>query len=211
MEDLDQLPSPVPSTSLRDRDEFCGLDLHKQLGYTKGVLQAILNNSYPPVQSRHERFMRGGKERAALDKDASLKGVMTSREVSKLTKLLIRWVLRDLVKANQVAEDFEVCTVSLGIGLITYTHVKVATELYVAADADFSLEPPPSSFAGSVYLGRDSEVHQPVCLPLSMPTEESQEPEELSPHTASTAHSLPLTGCPAYENLTVREKLDVSL
>ena len=59
--------------------------------------------------------MKGGKERAALDKDASLKGVMTSKEVSKLTKLLIRWVLRDSVKAEQVIEDCEVCAFCSGI------------------------------------------------------------------------------------------------
>ena len=117
MEDLSRPPSPVPSTSLRDRDEFCGLDLHQQLGHTKEVLQAVLNDSYPPVQSRHERFMRGGKERAALDKDASLKGVMTSREVSKLTKLLIRWVLRDSIKTGQMIEDCEVCGLSFNIRL----------------------------------------------------------------------------------------------
>lgn len=115
MEDVDRPPSPVPSTPLRDCSEFCGLDLHKQLGYTKEVLQAVLNDSYPPAQPRHERFMKGGKERVALDKDASLKGVMTSREVSKLTKLLIRWVMRDLAKAEQVIEDCEVCAFYLGI------------------------------------------------------------------------------------------------
>jgi len=113
MEDLDRPPSPVPSASIRDRDEFCSLDLHRQLGHTKEVLQAVLNGSYPPVQSRHERFMKGGKERATLDKDASLKGVMTSREVSELTKLLIRWVLRDSVKAEKVIEDCEVCVLSI--------------------------------------------------------------------------------------------------
>ena len=53
--------------------------------------------------------MKGGKERAALDKDASLKGGMTSKEVSKLTKLLIRWVLRDLVKTERASEEYEVC------------------------------------------------------------------------------------------------------
>lgn len=117
MEELDRPTSPVPSTSLRDHDEFCRLDLHQQLGHTKEVLQAVLNNSYPPVRSRHERFMRGGKERATLDRDASLKGVMTSREVSKLTKLLIRWVLRDLVKAEQAVDGCEVCVSSIDIRL----------------------------------------------------------------------------------------------
>jgi len=117
MEELNRPPSPVPSTSLPDRDEFCGLDLHRQLGHAKEVLQAVLNDSYPPVQSRHERFMKGGRERAALDKDASLKGAMTSREVSKLSKLLIRWVLRDLVKAEQAVEDCEVRAFSFDIGL----------------------------------------------------------------------------------------------
>jgi len=121
MEDLDRAPSPVPSTSLRDRDEFCGLDLHQQFGYTKAVLQAVLNNSYPPVQPRHERFMKGGKERAALDRDASLKGVMTAKDVSKLTKLLIRWVLRDSVKAEQV-NDSEVCAFFLSVEL-DYLHL----------------------------------------------------------------------------------------
>lgn len=120
MEDLDRSPSPVPSTPPRDRGEFCGLDLHQQLGHTKEVLQAVLNNSYPPVRSRHERFMKGGRERATLDKDASLKGVMTSREVSKLSKLLIRWALRDLVKAEQMVEDCEVCASSFGIGSVAY-------------------------------------------------------------------------------------------
>lgn len=108
MEESDRRPSPVPTSSPCTRDEFCGLDLHQQFGFTKEVLQAVLNNSYLPVQPRHEMFMKGGKERAALDKDASLKGVMTSKEVSKLTKLLIRWVLRDLVKAEHIIEDCEV-------------------------------------------------------------------------------------------------------
>ena len=116
MEVSDRPPSPVPSASPCTREEFCGLDLHQQLGHTKEVLQAVLNDSYPPARPRHQRFMKGGKERAALDRDASLKGVMTSKEVSKLTKLLIRWVLRDSV-IEHLAEDCEVC-VSVGdIGL----------------------------------------------------------------------------------------------
>ena len=61
--------------------------------------------------------MKGGRDRATLDQDASLKGMMTSREVSKLTKLLIRWVLRDLVKTEQMIEDCEVCTFSSYISL----------------------------------------------------------------------------------------------
>jgi len=92
--------------------------------------------------------------------------------VSKLTKLLIRWVLRDLAKGEPVIEDFE-----------------VVVEPDVTTESDLPLEPPPSSFAGSV-LSRDSE-----------------EPE-VAPRTAPTAHPRPLRGCPAYENLTVREKLD---
>ena len=154
IEDLDRPPSPVPSTSLRDRDEFCGLDLHQQLAHTKEVLQAILNDTYPPARSRHQRFMKGGKERAALDQDASLKGIMTSREVSKLSKLLIRWVLRDSVKAEQVIEDCEVCAFSFDIRSGDLYRVQVATE------PDLSLEPPPSSLPGSVDLNRDSEVHR---------------------------------------------------
>lgn len=85
------------------------------------------------------------------------------------------------------------------------------TEHGVATDPDWSSEPPPSSFAGSVDLGRDSKVHRPLGFPLSILADNFQEPEGNPPHTTSTAHPPPLRGCPAYENLTVREKLDVSL
>jgi len=81
----------------------------------------------------------------------------------------------------------------------------------VTIEPDLPLEPPPSSFAGSVGLARDSEVHQSFCLPLGMLTKKSQEPEEIYPRSASAARPSPLRGCPAYENLAVREKLDVSL
>lgn len=86
----------------------------------------------------------------------------------------------------------------------------MTTEPDVPTESDLPLEPPPSSFAGSV-LSRDSEVRLLLWVPLGMPTERSQEPEEVSPHTSATARPLPLRGCPAYEKLTVREKLDVSL
>lgn len=66
--------------------------------------------------------MKGAKDRAALDKDASLKGIMTAREVSKLTKLLIRWALRDSVKAEEV-NTCEVRAFSLGIKL-DYSHLR---------------------------------------------------------------------------------------
>jgi len=91
------------------------------------------------------------------------------------------------------------------------TEPDVPTEHSVATDPDWSSEPPPSSFAGSVYLSRDSEVHRPLGLPLSILADNFQELEENPPHTTSAAHPPPLRGCPAYENLTVREKLDVSL
>ena len=172
MEVSDRPPSPVPSASPCTREEFCRLDLHQQLGYTKEVLQAVLNNSYPPTRPRHERFMKGGKERAGLDRDASLKGVMTSKEVAKLTKLLIRWALRDSVNAEHVIEDCEVCAFLLRIlNSATHTHVQKATEPDVGTDSDPPLEPPPSSFVGSLDLSRDSEVRRSSFFPLSMLTE----------------------------------------
>ena len=103
-------------------------------------------------------------------------------------------------------------------GSVTYyPHVQVATEPDVvtepgvAADPDWSSEPPPSSFAGSVDLSRDFEVHRPLGLSLAILTENFQEPGDKPPHNTSIAHPPPLRGCPAYENLTIREKLDVSL
>lgn len=79
-------------------------------------------------------------------------------------------------------------------GSVAYTRVQVATEPDVATEPEPPLEPPPSSLAGSVDLNRDSE-----------------EPEGSSPHSTSIVRPPPLRGCPAYDDLTVREKLDVSL
>ena len=112
--------------------------------------------------------MKGGRERATLDKDASLKGVMTSREVSRLSKLLIRWVLRDLVKAEHMVEDCEVCASTFGIWLSDLPRIQVATEPDIAiepvmaTESEPPSEPPPSSLAGSVDLNRDSEVRLPA-------------------------------------------------
>ena len=75
-------------------------------------------------------------------------------------------------------------------------------------DSDPPLEPPPSSFAGSD-LTRDSEVPRSTSPPSSkFANKKAQEPEEVPPDATSVTR---LKGCPAYENLTMVEKLDVSL
>jgi hypothetical protein len=61
-----------------------------------------------------------------------------------------------------------------------------------------------------VDLTRDSEVHGPSS-PLSPLAKQLQDPEGISLGTIPTARRAPMRGCLAYENLTMLEKLDVSL
>jgi hypothetical protein len=74
----------------------------------KPVLVAILNEQFLPAANRHRKFMQGGAARAKLDRDAGHKGYMTEQEVSRLTKMLTHWVLREKAKAELIHVDIQV-------------------------------------------------------------------------------------------------------
>lgn len=97
---LSPSPRDPPPPCIAFRKE----DLHQQFSYVKPVLVAILNDRYAPG-TRHKSFMQGGKARTELTKDAGQKGLFTARDVGQLTKILLRWALRDKAKAEVIQDD----------------------------------------------------------------------------------------------------------
>lgn len=73
--------------------EFCEQSIRDQFAYIKPVIKAILHETYLPARERHQAFMQGGRSRLRLQKAATGKGDLTSREVSRLGRVLQHWVL----------------------------------------------------------------------------------------------------------------------
>ncbi|THU81503.1 hypothetical protein K435DRAFT_472040 [Dendrothele bispora CBS 962.96] len=94
-ESTTRLESPTPQPLNPDID-FVNLNIHQQFCYTKPILQAILNERYPPVKPRHDQFMKGGSARKGLSNEAGLRGKMDPKDVAAIGKCLKRWCLRDL-------------------------------------------------------------------------------------------------------------------
>lgn len=80
------MPPPNP-------EDFREMSIRDQFAYIKPVIKAILNEAYLPARERHQAFMRGGSSRRRLQKAATGKGDLTTREVSRLGKVLQQWVL----------------------------------------------------------------------------------------------------------------------
>src|SRR5712671_1393499 len=81
-----RMPAPNPN-------EFCKMPIRDQFVHVKPVIKAILNEKYLPAMERHQAFMQGGTSRLRLRRTATGKGDLTSREVSRLGRVLQHWVL----------------------------------------------------------------------------------------------------------------------
>ena len=88
--DVDRHTILMPPPNSKD---FCEMPIRDQFAYIKPVIKAILNETYLPARERHQAFMRGGSSRRRLQKAATGKGDLTTREVSRLGKVLQQWVL----------------------------------------------------------------------------------------------------------------------
>ncbi|KAI6028895.1 hypothetical protein F5J12DRAFT_714265, partial [Pisolithus orientalis] len=82
-------PRPPPPT------EFDGLSVDTQLAYVKPVLRAVLVNGYKPAIPKHDAFMKGGSARAALLKDAGVRGGLDARFIKAVQRAICKWVLGD--------------------------------------------------------------------------------------------------------------------
>lgn len=88
--------------------EFDGLSVNAQLAYVKPVLRAVLGKGYAPAIANHNAFMKGGPARAALLKDAGVRGGLDVRFIKAVQRAICKWVLGDSVKRTKRTVDLDV-------------------------------------------------------------------------------------------------------
>ncbi|KAF9261417.1 hypothetical protein L218DRAFT_988911 [Marasmius fiardii PR-910] len=83
------------SGSTLDPDSFSSLSLSSQFVHVIPVLQAILNNNYPPTRDRNEKFIKGGKSRSVLlmEETAGFRGRMNPKDGDVFAKMVQGWCL----------------------------------------------------------------------------------------------------------------------
>ncbi|PBK93172.1 hypothetical protein ARMGADRAFT_150722 [Armillaria gallica] len=101
----DREPSPVPSIPPPSSTDFIYLSIREQFCCTKPVLQAVLNEAYPPAMQAHDMFMAGGKGRKILNQNAGERGTVTPNDVERLTHFLLFWALRNEMVAKRLTDD----------------------------------------------------------------------------------------------------------
>ncbi|KAK0496855.1 hypothetical protein EDD18DRAFT_179699 [Armillaria luteobubalina] len=101
----DRGPSPVPSFPPPSSTDFIYLSIRQQFCYTKPILQAVLNEAYPPTMEAHDMFMAGGKARKILNQNAGQRGTVTPDDVERLTHFLLSWALRGEMVAKRITGD----------------------------------------------------------------------------------------------------------
>lgn len=199
MEGYQRSLSPVPANFSFSNFSFYKLGLHAQFAYVKPVLVAILNEQYAPAMDRHRKFMQGGPARAMLDRDAGKRGRMREKEVSQLTKILLRWALREKAKAKLIMdeEQGEIQPAVREEDLTTVAEPTNSDELQILMPSSDPSAPPSSFAAPSDEDHRMEEVAAQEPVNVSVPDEKS-----------GPSHPPRQQGCAAYERLSDREKLD---
>ncbi|KAI6036021.1 hypothetical protein BKA83DRAFT_4157016 [Pisolithus microcarpus] len=88
--------------------EFDGLSVNAQLAYVKPVLRAVLGKGYAPAIAKHNAFMKGGPARAALLKEAGVRGGLDVRFIKAVQRAICKWVLGDSAKRIKEPVDPDV-------------------------------------------------------------------------------------------------------
>ncbi|KAI6162568.1 hypothetical protein EDD17DRAFT_1576081 [Pisolithus thermaeus] len=87
--------------------EFDDLSVNAQLAYVKPVLRAVLGKGYAPAIAKHNAFMKGGPARAALLKDAGVRGGLDVRFIKAVQRAICKWVLGDSKRTVDLDGDSE--------------------------------------------------------------------------------------------------------
>jgi len=74
---------------------FKKLSVDDQIRCVGPILLLIINNDYPPAKSRHEKFMKGGRARQALQQEGAGGGSLSGQRLGELADALRWWTLRD--------------------------------------------------------------------------------------------------------------------
>ncbi|KAI0288218.1 hypothetical protein BC826DRAFT_1039916 [Russula brevipes] len=158
------IPPPNP-------EEFRELSIRDQFVYVKPVIKAILNEAYSPARERHRAFMQGGPSRD-----------LTTHEVSRLGRVLQRWVLGPMHVQNVSLHPSPPGDLESETGLSIWTDIQVERMLLPNS-------PPP----------KNGTSLSPEPFLASIPT-------EIIP-----PESLRQIGSPSYEALSESDKLQYCL
>ncbi|KAL0577099.1 hypothetical protein V5O48_004891 [Marasmius crinis-equi] len=101
--------SQQPPDSTSGETDFHSLPLPTQFVHVIPVLQAVLQNTYPPTRKRHEAFVKGGKSRSALkaEHEAGLRGRMAPKDAASFGRMVQGWCLGSSRKELQDTNESE--------------------------------------------------------------------------------------------------------
>ncbi|KAI0005926.1 hypothetical protein BJV74DRAFT_6153 [Russula compacta] len=170
------IPMPPPSPK-----SFCERSIRDQFAYIKPVIKAILHETYLPARERHQAFMQGGPSRLRLQKAATGKGDLTSREVSRLGRVLQHWVLGPMHLQTVKLSSSPLGDLESDSGLSTWTDVQVEQVPHL-------------------------DPHSPDGIFLSPQPSLASLPTDVDP-----SESLRQIGSPSYEALSESDKLQYCL
>ncbi|KAH7914017.1 hypothetical protein BJ138DRAFT_1144736 [Hygrophoropsis aurantiaca] len=221
-------PSPVPVLPLSR--PFVDLTIHEQFGYVKPVLLAVLNGTYAPARSRHDRFIKGGAARTSLQQDAAVRGDLSPAEIKKIQTHLCEWTLRQ----DRFAKRMDVDTPQIDPPLPSLQQEEEAgpshaTDMDVVPQSKAEGDDPEQTSDPSVpqeSSGLLPEDGSCIAIESSLPKEgeettmaevfvdnhESADLDRPDPPLIPESSGPPRqVGCPEYEALSGVEKLDYCL
>lgn len=102
----DDFTIPDPKLPAPPRIEFCDLPMLEQAAYTIPILQSIIDDRYQPAKTLNDEFLKGGRRREALTKQAPPKGELTRHEYEELGQIVMTWALRRAAESTDSSASF---------------------------------------------------------------------------------------------------------
>ena len=176
-EEQESLFSNIPP--IPPRKSYMDLSINEQFLYLLPILDVVMRGEYPPSNGRHRIFMKDGRGRSALSKSAGAKGDLSSREVDRLLKCLIRYAITN---RGVALERVEQRSMEVDITPGEAMHGPDAVRPVESEDLSSScLSPPPTTIGHDDY--DSAGTRSPVSCPPHMIFRHY-------PHFFSYSHSL---------------------
>lgn len=84
---------PDPTLPTPSRSELYDLPMLNQVAYVVPVLSCIIDDKYGPAKAHNKDYLKGGRRREALTKQAPPKGELTRQEYEELGHIVKNWAL----------------------------------------------------------------------------------------------------------------------
>ncbi|KAF4608248.1 hypothetical protein EYR40_000592 [Pleurotus pulmonarius] len=202
-------PSPVPIDPPPGSSEFYELSIHEQLSYTKPILQAILKGAYAPAAERHNGFIAGGNARDIVMQNAAMRGDMDPKDVSELQNRLMEWCLRDERYARRMGGDGAIPSEPPTV-LELDQDAPEQTPAQEMLPADTSITADREASPAVTAVPTEPPASQ-LSVVSSIDLVDNEDPREPVPDVVTFTEPPRQHGCPQYEALSAREKIEYCL